>query len=406
MTAGADPGRPTAGGRLRASRPDGGRHVAGGRTAPAVLVLNAGSRSIKASVIEPRERRTLVRAEVPRDERSTLDTDRDAVADLVRRLGDVAFGTRVVGHRVVHGGESFTAPVVVDEAVLAALDGLTPLAPLHNPAAIATMRAALDVLPDRPHVAAFDTAFHASLPEVARRYPVPERWTVAWGVRRYGFHGLSVTWSVRRAAELLERRARDLDIVVAHLGGGSSVTAVRAGRSAWTSMGMTPLEGLMMGTRSGSIDPGVVALALRRGLDADAVERALDRESGLLAVGGDADMRRVLERSRVGDRDARLAVAMFVDRAAAAIAAAATRLRRVDVLVFTGGIGEHAPAVRTAIVRRVAAGHGDVRGPRVLVVEAREDVVIAEAALRLVSRPRGSARAASPEIREATRTTR
>ncbi|HET7026432.1 MAG TPA: acetate/propionate family kinase [Candidatus Limnocylindrales bacterium] len=352
------------------------------------LVLNAGSRTIKASLVD-RSNRTLATADADRLDGSG---DADDRATLERLVGAVraAAGDRapsVVGHRVVHGGSVFRSPVVVDDAVLARIDELSTLAPLHNPVALGVIRAARTLLPDVPHVACFDTAFHATLPEVAWRYPLPDRWLDDWGVRRYGFHGLSIEWSVGRAAERLDRPARALDLVVAHLGGGCSVTAVRGGRSAWTSMGLTPLEGLMMTTRSGSIDPGALVLALRRGLSADELEAALDHDSGLRGVAGSGDLRVVEAAARDGDARARLAIAMFVDRAAAEIAAAATRLRRIDALVFTGGIGEHSVRVRGSIVRRLAALRAGA--PPVLVVEAREDLVIARAALRH-ARPGGS----------------
>jgi acetate kinase len=355
-----------------------------GRTA---LVLNAGSRTIKASVVDGAGR-TRAAGEVERRPLATYADDRASLDELVRSLGPAATSPSVVGHRVVHGGSTFRAPVVVDPAVLARLDDLSTLAPLHNPVAVAVIRSARALLPDVPQVACFDTAFHATLPESAWRYPVPEPWLTEWGIRRYGFHGLSVEWSVARAAARLDRPVRELDLVVAHLGGGCSVTAVRGGRSAWTSMGLTPLEGLMMTTRSGSIDPGAILAALRRGLSIEEAEAALDRSSGLLAVGGSADVRDVVARARGGDGGARLALAMFVDRAAAEIAGAATRLRRVDALVFTGGIGEHAAALRRRIVGRARVSNGAAAArPPVLVVAAREDLVIARAALRVS--PRG-----------------
>ncbi len=360
------------------------------------LVLNAGSRTIKASVIDGRGR-TLATAAGDRPDRATEADDHrllERLLDELRRAGPAGSPPRrvgrrlepsVVGHRVVHGGSRFRAPVRVDAATLAALDELSALAPLHNPVAIGVIRAARDLLPMIPHVACFDTAFHASLPEVARRYPVPDAWLADWGIRRYGFHGLSVEWAVRRAARRLGLPSARLDLVVAHLGGGCSVTAVRAGRSAWTSMGLTPLEGLMMTTRSGSIDPGAILLALRSGLSPDELEAVLDRESGLAAVAGRADVREVEARARAGDPRARLAIAMFADRAAAEIAAAATRLRRLDALVFTGGIGEHATALRRRIARRATRAFAG-SPPRILVVEAREDLVIAAAALRFAAR--------------------
>jgi acetate kinase len=364
------------------------------RGSRAVLVLNAGSRTIKASLVDA-SMRTVASGEADRPQNAGPAEDRDAVegllAQVLARPGRVrghgprsGDGPIAVGHRVVHGGAAFRAPVAVDEDVLARIDALSALARLHNPVAVAVIRAARSALPDVTHVACFDTAFHATLPEVAWRYPVPESWFDDWGVRRYGFHGLSVEWAVGRATEMLGRPTRSLDLVVAHLGGGASVTAVRGGRSVWTSMGLTPLEGLMMTTRSGSIDPGAILLALGRGMSADAVHATLDRESGLLAVGGSDDLREVRAAARRGDARAALALSMFVDRAAAEVAAAATRLRRIDAIVFSGGIGEHARSVRTRIVKRLESLRGGAPAPPILVVAAREDLVIARAAFRLV----------------------
>jgi acetate kinase len=250
-------------------------------------------------------------------------------------------------------------------------------------------------------VAAFDTAFHATLPEVARRYPVPDGWVRDHGIRRYGFHGLSVEWSVGRTASLLGRPREDLRILVAHLGGGASVTAVDGGRSIDTSMGLTPLEGLMMTSRAGSIDPGIVFRLMRDGAAADDIERQLDHESGLVGVGGTSDMRRLLDKERGGDQRAILAIDLFVRRAAAGIAAIATSLPRLDALVFTGGIGEHAATVRSRICARLGLlGVPPVRdgaidsdailergstGVSVLKVHAREDLVIATETLGVAS---------------------
>ena len=370
-----------------------------------VLVLNAGSATLKATVldlpsIDPRFDSTV--------QWGTGDAA-EAVAQTVEGVvtGLVGQGVRTdsvhaVGHRVVHGGDRFTAPTLLDDDVLTALDGISDLAPLHDPRAIATIRAARERLRDVPHVAAFDTAFHATLPDVARRYPVPDRWLERYGVRRYGFHGLSVDWSLQQAAEELGRPAGDLRLLVAHLGGGCSVTAVDRGRSVRTSMGMTPLEGLMMGTRAGSIDPGIVFRLTRSGVRLDEMERALDHESGLRGVGGTEDMRELLAREKAGDPRAALAIEMFIDRAAAGIAASATALDGLDAVVFTGGIGEGAPALRGRICRRLAplgvAEPTDETGeasaaptsrsdrPAVIVVHAREDVVIARSALDVARR--------------------
>ena len=232
---------------------------------------------------------------------------RGATADfeaLLERLvveGIPVGSIEAIGHRVVHGGTRFTAPTLVDDEVLDELDGLADLAPLHNPVAVETIRAALVALPGVPEAAAFDTAFHATLAPPAFTYPLPASWTERHGLRRFGFHGLSVEWATARAAELLDTPSSDLALVVAHLGSGCSVTAVDAGRSAWTSMGMTPLEGLMMGTRSGSIDPGILVRLLHAGVTPDELDEGLEHESGLLGVAGSADMRELLERETGGD---------------------------------------------------------------------------------------------------------
>jgi acetate kinase len=279
---------------------------------------------------------------------------------------------------------------------------LAEFAPLHNPVAAAAIRAAQVALPTLPQVAAFDTAFHSTLSEDQYLYPVPWRWTREYGIRRYGFHGLSVEWSTRRASELLRRPAAELGLVVAHLGSGCSVTAVLGGRSVATSMGLTPMEGLMMGTRAGSIDPGILLYMLRtRRAGRWELERALDHESGLVGVSGRAVGMRELEKAAgEGNRRARLAIDLFVSRAAAGIAAAATALPRLDALVFTGGIGEHSGSVRSGMVRRLgplglsALPATDVRNDAVisqsgsavavLRVEAREDAVIARQTAELL----------------------
>ncbi len=357
----------------------------------AVLVLNPGSVTLKASLISlpdrtPAFERTLDWAGHGGDIRPRAIA---AMLDAVRTL-ELPIAIDAVGYRVVHGGSRFTTPAVLDDATVAELADLAELAPLHNPLAVETIRATRRAMPDVAHVAVFDTAFHATLPEAAWRYPVPSSWTDA-GIRRYGFHGLSVAWSTARAAELLERPSSDLCLVVAHLGGGCSVTAVDGGRSVDTSMGMTPLEGLMMGSRAGSIDPGIVFRLIRDGRDPSAIEADLDRRSGLLGVGGTADMAELLRREAAGDGPATLAIDMFVRRAAAAIAASATALSRIDAIVFTAGIGEHAAAIRARICDRlhVVGSDGEERqvdgdlivrpasGPALLRIAAREDLVIA-----------------------------
>jgi acetate kinase len=331
----------------------------------------------------------------------------DDIRGLLARYAEAGIATDTlgaVGYRVVHGGERFREPVVVTPEVIAAVDELRSLAPLHNGIAVATMRAGLAAIPNLPHVAVFDTAFHATLPEDAYRYPVPERWYAEWGVRRYGFHGMSVAWSAERAAALLARPANELRLVVAHLGSGCSVTATDGGRSVSTSMGMTPLEGLMMGTRSGSIDPGILFYLLGNDrLTADELADELDHGSGLLGVSGrTSDVRLLLAMEADRDPAATLALAIFVRRAAECIASAATSLPSLDAIVFTGGIGENAAGLRERIVARLAAiGVAPLpagaapredavisapgAAPAVLRIEAREDVVVARAAAALAA---------------------
>jgi acetate kinase len=366
-----------------------------------VLVLNVGSSSLKGSIVD-----TVDLAAVARDEVS-LGTDATRQKGMERVVRSLLTklelpGIEAVGHRVVHGGTKFRSAVRVDDRVLKGIEALAEFAPLHNPVAAATIRAARSALPRVPQVAAFDTAFHATLSEEQFLYPVPWRWQRAYGIRRFGFHGLSVEWSTRRAAELLGRPAAELALVVAHLGSGCSVTAVLNGRSVATSMGLTPMEGLMMGTRSGSIDPGILLYMLRtRRAGWRELQAALDHESGLVAVfGRAAGMREIEKAAGEGNKRAQLAIDMFVSRAAAGMAAAATALPRLDALVFTGGIGEHSASVRSAIVGRLAPlGIGavaamDVRNDAmisrpassvaILRVEAREDAVIARQTAELL----------------------
>ena len=374
-----------------------------------ILVLNAGSSTLKASLLRPGEPRALA-ATAREWGGSAVERAPDVSAAILADL-DLANGVGLtgIGHRIVHGGPDLVLPTVVDAGVLDELRRVAVMAPLQTPPALAVIAALADLLPGVRQVVCFDTAFHARLPEVARRYPVPPAWTRDFGIRRYGFHGLSVDWATGRASELLASSPGRVRLVVAHLGAGSSVTAVDRGRSVDTSMGYTPLEGLMMATRSGSIDPGIVIALVRDGRRTLAeVDDDLLHHAGLLGVGGSGDMRTLVGRAHDGDADARLAIGMFVDRAAAAIAASATRLPGLDAVVFTGGIGEGAATVRAAIVRRLGnlgiapisarRRRGDVvlsepgAKPAVLRVEAREDLMIARAVAALApGRDRASA---------------
>ncbi|HEY8724762.1 MAG TPA: acetate/propionate family kinase [Gaiellaceae bacterium] len=326
-----------------------------------VLVVNAGSTSLKLSVVGTDD--------VPRPVASLADAPRIAV----------------VGHRVVHGGARFSAPTLIDDAVLAELTALIELAPLHNAPAVDAINAARKALPDATHIAVFDTAFHKTLPEVASTYLLPAHFREQ-GVRRYGFHGLSVQWVAERVA--VPR------LVVCHLGGGSSVTAVRDGQSVDTTMGFTPLEGVPMATRAGSVDPGALLYLLRHGVSLDELDRALEHESGLTALAGTGDVA-VLEADT--SPEAELALGVYCYRIAQAIAAMTVSLGGLDALAFTAGVGEHSAAVRFAICRQLAflgicldesanaSAGGDTEvsasssSVRVHVVTAREDVVVARA---------------------------
>jgi acetate kinase len=315
----------------------------------AVLVVNAGSTSLKLSVV-----------------------GEDDASEPVESLAAAPRGVGAVAHRVVHGGAHFREPVVIDTGVEGELAALVELAPLHNAPALAALAEARRALPDVPHVAVFDTAFHATIPDFASTYAVPARWREEWGIRRYGFHGLSVQWA---AEQVPEPR-----LVVCHLGGGCSVTAVRDGRSVDTTMGFSPLEGVPMATRSGSIDPEVVVHLLRTGkLGLDEIEGALERESGLLGLSGVSARVEELEASDAPA--ARLALDVFSYRVACAVAAMTAALGGLDALVFTGGVGEHSARVRDDVCERLRF-LGDFR---VEVLEAREDVVAARAARALLA---------------------
>jgi acetate kinase len=329
-----------------------------------LLVVNAGSTSLKLSVVEE-------------------DDSTEPVASLAD-APEVA----AVAHRVVHGGPSLRDPVVIDDRVREELERATELAPLHNAPALDGIDRARRALPDVPHVAVFDTAFHATIPPEAATYALPARWREEWGIRRYGFHGLSVAWSAGRVP--VPR------LVVCHLGGGCSVTAVRDGRSVDTTMGFTPLEGVPMATRPGSIDPEIVLYLLRHGaVTQDEVEQALQHESGLLGLGGTT---RVEELERSQEPDARLALGVLSYRVAAAVAGLTAALGGLDALVFTAGIGEGSAVVRERVCERL--GHlgvvldaqrnesarpdadvaADDSAVRVWVIHAREDLVAARAA--------------------------
>ncbi|WP_437206535.1 acetate/propionate family kinase [Planctomicrobium sp. SH664] len=332
-----------------------------------ILLLNAGSSSLKATLADAASGATRSSATVDwsssptqyqlqpeGEEKTRQNADWKGFAQAVRqviedllpggsaRAGEVA----AVGHRIVHGGK-FTSGVLMTPEVRDQISALVELAPLHNPPSLETLAAAETALPGVPQIAIFDTAFHATLPPAAYTYPVPQEWTQDWGIRRYGFHGLSHAYCARRVAELMNRPLSDLKIVICHLGNGCSSTAVQSGKSVETTMGFTPLEGLMMGTRSGSIDPGVVLHVQGQGLTADDVETILNRRSGLLGVSGiSGDMRQVEGAAEAGQPAARLAVDIYVHRLRQAIGALAVTMGGLDALVFTAGVGENSSEIR------------------------------------------------------------
>jgi acetate kinase len=367
-------------------------------TVERILVVNAGSSSLKLSVLDPADE-VLGAANVPA-EGGTFDAS--AVEAELAGLG--VSDVDAVGHRVVHGGTRYTSAVRVDDAVRQGLADLVELAPLHQPKSLAGLDAVSAVLPGVPAVACFDTAFHADLPAAAATYAIPARWREKYGARRYGFHGLSHAYAAQRAARMLDWETGPLRIVVAHLGAGASLAAVHSGRSVDTTMGFTPLEGLVMATRSGTVDPGLVLwLQTREGLSADEVAEALEHESGVTGLAGTADMREVVQRAAAGDAAAELARDVYAHRLRAGIAAMTAALSGVDALVFTGGVGEHSPVVRGLAAagleylgialnpgqNEAARADADISAPgapvRTLVVTAREDVTIARDVRRVLA---------------------
>ena len=307
-----------------------------------VLVVNAGSSTLKLRLLGDADQVVAERTFDHWDHRSSSD---DLATFLVDQTPDA------VGHRVVHGGDR-AGPALIDDQVAAELDGLCDLAPLHQPPALRIIDHARQLLPNVPHVACFDTSLHAGLPAPARTYALPAPWRERWGLRRYGFHGLSHSWTARRAPELLGRDPAGLRTVSCHLGSGASACAIVDGRSVDTTMGFSPLEGLVMATRSGSVDPGLLLWLIEPGrLSRDEVADGLQQHAGLAGLSGTGgDLRDVLSALDRGEGPSRLAFDVYAHRLRQAIAAMAASLGGLDVLAFTGGIGEHQPPVRSAAV--------------------------------------------------------
>jgi acetate kinase len=391
-----------------------------------ILVCNAGSSSFKFSFFDAEDEVLLAeggidwlrkptrllfrqadRPEIREDLK--LEKHADAVVRILEYLQagqsaalDSLEDLRAVGHRIVHGGNRYSSAVLITAEVKRTIEELTELAPLHNPASLDGITAVEQALPKVPQVAAFDTAFHASLSEAARTYPVPKKWTREWGIRRYGFHGLSHSYCTGQAAKMLGRPS--LRLVIAHLGNGASLSAVRDGICIDTSMGFTPMEGLMMATRSGTIDPGILIYLLRhKGLDVNALDEALNYESGLLGISGTSSDLRQLLSELPHNRDARLAVDVHVHRIVQTVGAMAATLGGIDALVFTAGVGEGSSEIRKRVCEKLkylgleldpAANEtckpdADIGTPaskaRILIIATREDLTIMRETRRLVA---------------------
>ncbi|HEY5834041.1 acetate kinase [Streptomyces sp.] len=327
-------------------------------TASRVLVLNSGSSSVKYQLLQMADESRLASGVVERigEEGGVADHTealRKVSAELAGRgLGLDSPELAAVGHRVVHGGTRFTEPTLVTDDVLAGIEQLVPLAPLHNPANLTGIKVARELRPDLPQVAVFDTAFHATIPEAAARYAIDTATADRYGIRRYGFHGTSHAYVSRATADLLGEDPADLNVIVLHLGNGASASAVRGGVCVDTSMGLTPLEGLVMGTRSGDIDPAVIIhLARTGGLGTDEIDDLLNKRSGLLGLCGANDMREIGRRMAEDDPRAQLAFDVYVHRLRRYVGAFTAVLGRVDALAFTAGVGENSAAVRAAALR-------------------------------------------------------
>lgn len=390
-----------------------------------VLVLNCGSSSIKFAILNTTSEQMLISGLAERigsaegniswkynGEKHTLDiADADhaaataAIVDIIGELGDINTQLAAVGHRVVHGGEKFTNSVIVNEQILADIDACAHLAPLHNPANILGIKAAQHAFPELPHIAVFDTAFHQTMPKTAYLYPIPYTLYQEHAVRRYGFHGTSHRYVSAKAAEQLGKPLSECAFVCAHLGNGCSATAILNGKSVDTTMGLTPLEGLVMGTRSGDIDPSIHQyLTDTLGWDIAKITSILNKESGLKGLSGlSNDMRTLTEAAAQGNEQAQLAIDIFCYRLAKYIAAYTVPLGRLDAVLFTGGIGENAAGIRKQVLQLLTifgfsvndadnSNHGannngiitDNSGPVAMVINTNEELLIAQDSIALI----------------------
>ena len=391
-----------------------------------VLVLNSGSSSLKYQLVEPDSATSVFDGIVERigedastaklrlggtqitrdgrvaDHEAALRLAFDLVAEAGENLED--FGLVAVGHRVVHGGPNLYRPTIVDDALVGELRELAPLAPLHNPPAVLGIEVARKVLPDLPHVAVFDTAFFHDLPPAAASYAIDRDLAQKWHIRRYGFHGTSHEFVSRQAAEFLGAPVESLNQIVLHLGNGASASAIAAGRPIDTSMGLTPMEGLVMGTRSGDVDAGIISYLWRTaGMGVDEIETMLNRRSGLLGLSGEVDMRAIQQRIDSGDEDAQLAYEVYIHRLRKYIGAYLALLGHTDAITFTAGVGENDAKVRRDALTGLAGlgieiderlNDGPSRGARrisadnspttVLVIPTDEELAIARASVTVL----------------------
>jgi acetate kinase len=359
-------------------------------------VVNTGSSSVKLRLLDASDE-VVMTTDLPL---SNGRIEPEVIEEAITSLDAVD----AVGHRIVHGGTRYTGPVLIDAGVRSHLEALTDLAPLHQPKSLIALDTVTSVFPKVPAVACFDTAFHSGMPAAAATYALPRQWRSRWDLRRFGFHGLSHSYATRRAAELLDRSPEDLRIVSCHLGSGASLAAIHRGRSVDTTMGFTPLEGLVMATRSGSVDPGLL-LWLEEHVEMPPSELAetLENRSGLLGLAGNGDMEAVLKAEAAGDPDAQLAIAVYLHRLRSGIAGMTASMGGLDCLVFTGGVGEHSPVIRERTATDLSYlgirldsrrnqdhdDDGDVAAPdsavRVLVIRAREDLEIARSVRAVLS---------------------
>ncbi|MBY6069932.1 acetate kinase [Marinobacter salsuginis] len=387
-----------------------------------VLVVNCGSSSLKLALFDCQHNKLAsalaerlgqndafahvegLDKAIPLDPGASHDQALNALVTVFQDEGLMASAPTAVGHRVVHGGETFREAVLVDDDVITAIEDCAGLAPLHNPVNLSGIRATLARFPDVPHAAVFDTAFHQTLPKRAYLYAVPEAWYRDWGIRRYGFHGTSHAFMASEAACRLGKTPATISVISAHLGNGCSIAAIRDGISVDTSMGLTPLEGLVMGTRSGDVDPGLFDFLRGKGIAADEVHRVLNQESGLLGLSGQTnDMRSLCELADHGHEPSQTAIDVFCFRLARYIGAMMASLSHLDALVFTGGIGENSARIRAETIHHLKLmgfelspdlnnHHGEFSDGRiesadsrfpVLVIPTNEELVIAREASRL-----------------------